>query len=179
LVRRRAVGGLTCVVLLSGLLAGCGSSSSGSVGAPSAVVPVTTPRQVPVDAPAKRHTAPTKVVLAQVNVVCNAVLHGLPPALTRPYNVDKLSRYGAAAAAPTRRVVVSLGRLEQLGDAVSLAALAAAWRQLQALYGSAQVVAQHRAAAASLGRQIVIRQQALKALADADKLPACTVAVGR
>lgn len=171
--------GMTCVLLL-GLLAGCGGSASGPAGRPtSASVSVTTPYQVPLGAPTKRQLAPTKAVLTQVNVVCGAVLHGWPQPLTRPYTVAKLSRYAAAAAVPTRRAVVSLERLEQLSDESTLASLTAAWRQLQALYGSGEVVGHHRTEAASLGQQIVMHQQAVTALADADRFPACRVTLGR
>jgi hypothetical protein len=176
---RGDVAGMTCV-LLTGLLAGCGGSASGLAGRPtSAFVSSTASHQVPLGAPTKRQPVPTKAVLTQVNVVCNAVLHGWPRPLTRPYTVAKLSRYAAAAAVPTRRAVVSLERLEQLGDASTLASLTAAWRQLQALYGSGEVVGHHRTEAASLGQQIVMRQQAVTALADADRFPACRVSLGR
>jgi hypothetical protein len=178
-MRRGDAVSMTCVLLL-GLLAGCGGSASGPAGRPtSAFVSVTAPHQAPLGAPTKSQLAPTKAVLTQVNVVCNAVLHGWPPPLTRPYTVAKLSRYAAAAAVPTRRAVVSLERLEQLGDASTLASLTAAWRQLQALYGSGEVVRHHPTEATSLGRQIVMHQQAVAALADADRFPACRVSSGR
>jgi hypothetical protein len=178
-MRRGSAASMTCVLLL-GLLAGCGGSASGPARRPtSAFVSVTAPHQVPRGAPTKRQLAPTKAVLTQVNVVCDAVLHGWPRPLTRPYTVAKLSRYSAAAAVPTRRAVVSLERLEQLGDTSTLASLTAAWRQLQALYGSGEVVGHHRSEAASLGQQIMMHQQAVTALADADRFPACRMSLGR
>jgi hypothetical protein len=174
------------VLAVSIALTACGSNSASntsvarsSSASSEIVTPVTTPQSVPVGTRTKHQSPPSRRVLAQINVVCDAVLHGWPRPLTRPYTVAKLSRYAAAAVVATRRVVVSLERLEQLGDASTLASLTAAWRQLQALYGSGEVVAHYRTEAASLGQQIVMHQQAVTALADADRFPACRVSLGR
>ena len=134
---------------------------------------------MPAGAPAKAPSAPTKAVLDQVNVVCVGVLHGWPAALRPSYTVAKLTRYAHAAAAPATGVEVSLGRLQRLGDARALSTLASGWRQLQALLGAAGSVAAHRGAAASLGRQLVMHQEALSALASQNRLPACAVPVAR
>ncbi|HEV3093510.1 MAG TPA: hypothetical protein VGY30_03240 [Solirubrobacteraceae bacterium] len=172
------VGLLACELAIS--IAGCGAATSSNAGrSATAVVAVTAPTQVPAGAPAKAPSAPTRAVLDQVNVVCAAVLHGWPAALRPPYTVAKLTRYARAAAPPTTRVDVSLGRLRRLGDARALSTLGSGWRQLQALLGAAGSVAAHSGTAATVGRQLVMHQEALSALALQNRLPACGVAVAR
>jgi hypothetical protein len=169
---------LACALAIS--IAGCGAARSfGSGPSSTAAVGVTAPTEVPAGAAARAPSAPTKAVLDQVNVVCAAVLQGWPTVLRRPYSVAKLTRYAHAAAAPAARVEVSLGRLQRLGDGRALSALAADWRQLQALLGAAVTVTDHPDTAATLRGQLVIRQQALSALASQDRVPACGVAVPR
>ena len=169
---------LACGLAIS--IAGCGAATSSGAGrSGTAVVAVTTPTQVPAGAPTKAPSAPTKAVVGQVNVVCAAVLHRWPAALRPPYTVARLTRYSHAAAAPATAVEVSLGRLQRLGDARALSTLASGWRQLQALLGAAGSAAAHRGAAATLGRQLVMHQEALSALASQNRLPACAVPVAR
>jgi hypothetical protein len=108
-------------------------------------------------------------------VVCTAVLHGFPVTLTRPFTTSKLVGYANAAAAPTRRTVISLGRLERLGDARALASLVTAWQQLQTLDASVGTLTRDAHTVTALGRQILARRQHLSALAQFDRLPACGV----
>jgi hypothetical protein len=168
------------VCALAMWVVGCGAATS-SGGARSGTAPVaaTAPTEVAAGAPAKAPSAPTNAVLDQVNVVCTAVLDGWPSALRPPYTVAKLTRYAHAASVPASRVEVSLGRLRRLGDPTALSTLASGWRQLQALLGAAGSVAAHPGAAATLGRQLAIDQEALSALASQNRLPACAAAVAR
>jgi hypothetical protein len=170
------------MVVVSIALGACGSNSvsstsiARSTSASSEIVtPVTAPQSVSVGVGTKHQSPPSRRVLAQINVVCTAVLHGFPASLTRPFTVTELVRFANAAEPPARRAAVSLARLQSLGDAGSLTSLDTAWQQLEVLYGSIGTLTHGRLATASLGQQILTRQQELNTLAQSDQLPACAV----
>ncbi len=170
------------VVAVSIVLAGCGSDGASrpsiarSTSESSEIVtPVTTSQPDPVGARTKRQPPPSRRVLAQINVVCTAVLHGFPVSPTRPFTAAKLVRFANAAVPPAHRAAVSLVRLRSLGDAGPLASVDVAWQQLEALYGSIGTLTRDKQAVASLGQQILTREQELRTLAQSDQLPACAV----
>jgi hypothetical protein len=170
------------VVAVSVVLGACGSNNASSTSiahststSSEIVKPVATPQPVSVGVQRKHLTPPNRRVLAQINVVCTAVLHGFPASLARPFTAPKLVRFANAAAPPARRAAVSLARLQSLGDAGPLASLDTAWQQLEALYGSIGTLTRNGQATASLGQQILTRQQELNTLAQSDRLPACAV----
>jgi hypothetical protein len=171
------------MVAVSTALAACGSNSvsstlsvARSTSASSEIAtPVTTPQSAPAGTQTKHQSPPSGRVLAQINVVCTAVLHGFPASPTRPFTSTKLIRFANAAEAPARRTAISLARLQSLGDAGPLASLDTAWQQLEALYGSIGTLTRNGQATASLGQQILTRQQELSTLAQSDRLPACMV----
>ena len=158
-------------------MAGCGTVTSSSTRRiTTAPVAATAPIEVPAGARANVPSVTTKDVVGQVNVVCVALLHGWPAPLRAPYTVARLTRYAHTAAAPAARLEASLWRLERLGDTKALSALQSGWRQFQALLGVAEAVGERPASARSLGRQLVIHQQMLSALATQNRVPACAVA---
>ncbi|MHB1569896.1 MAG: hypothetical protein ACYC0H_11885 [Solirubrobacteraceae bacterium] len=174
---------LTCAICLAMMLAACGSSSSGPptvTARPAAqtLAPAPTQQAVPTGSRSSRPSTPSQRVLSEINVVCVAVLHGFPAPLRRPFTARRLVRFAAAAQLPARRAAVSLARLESVGDAVALRALDSQWQQLQGLYGSIRVLSRNAHAVPGLGSQILARQQALDALAQADRLPGCSVLAG-
>jgi hypothetical protein len=77
------------LLALSAALTACGGAHSVPQGshaatssAPSATLtPLPAPQSIPVGTHSARQSPPTERVLAQVNVVCTAVLHGFPPRL--------------------------------------------------------------------------------------------------
>jgi hypothetical protein len=109
-------------------------------------------------------------------VVCASVRSGAPPLLIKPFTWKSLTRHAREAAGPTQRTVVSLGRLERLGDRQALAALVDAYTQLRAAYGAVRGAAAGSGSIVSLGSKIVTQEQAVSAVAGADGLPACGIA---
>jgi hypothetical protein len=80
-----------------------------------------------------------------------------------------------AAAAPTRRTIVSLRRLEQDGGSGALGQLVHGYTKLEALYTSARITGHSSAAARIVADQIAVLEQSITALAQGAKLPACAV----
>lgn len=137
------------------------------------------PQQLPSGAvPPAGHKVPTSQVVTEVNVVCTSVQHGVPRALARPSKTAKLVQYAHGALAPAQRMVVSLTRLEQLGDAHPLASLVSAWQQLLGLYATVRQAASKSPAARAIGGQIVQHELTVSALARSLGFPACAVPGG-
>lgn len=169
---------LLVVVGVAGASAGCGTATSprpAGASAPAPTVTVAHPAPGPgnTDPPAKRSATS---VLREVNVVCATVRAGGPRPLSRPYTEASLTRYSNAAAAPTQRTVVSLTRLERVGDREALTGLVSDYRRLRALYGSASAAGRNSRVVPSLGRAITAAESATTSAAFADGLPACGVA---
>lgn len=174
--RRGAALLATAVVAVAG--GGCGSSAAPHSAASAASAPIVTsahpaPEPGNADPPAKRSA---NSVLHEVNVVCATVRAGGPRPLSPPYTAASLSRYAAAAAAPTQRTVVSLTRLERLGNRQALSGLVNDYTRLRALYGSARAAGRNSGAGAGSSRAIVAAEAAVTSAARADGLPACGVA---
>lgn len=119
---------------------------------------------------------PTRRFLAEVNVVCHAVRTGGPAAVQPPFSAPKLVKYTAAAQAPTRRTIVSLGRLSTTADAPALHAIITGYTQLEGMYAAGAAVGQNQKVARSLGAAIRARESAVSAAARMYSVPACGVA---
>jgi hypothetical protein len=157
---------------------GCASTTSSQPTDPAAPVPTVTAAHA---APGSGNTDPpaklsAKSVVREVNIVCATVRAGGPRPLSRPYTEASLTRYSHAAAAPTQRTLVSLTRLERLGDKQALTGLANDYTRLRALYGSAGAAGRDSRVVPSLGRAIVAEEAAVTSAAFADGVPACGVA---
>lgn len=171
------------VVALSVTLTACGSARRAQHADPAStpstqsagVTPLPTPQSIPVGTRTARQSLPTQQVLAQINVVCSAVLHGFPAPPTRPFTRAKLVKFANAALTPARRTAISLLRLESVGDARALSALGSSWQQLDALYGSIATLTRNARAVPGLGQEVLTRQAQLATLAESDRVPACAV----
>lgn len=177
--RRRWLSAIAGVLVVSAALTSCGSSHHRNSKGRSAGQPValSTPQRVSDGSvPGAGHQIPAKAVKTEVNIVCTSVRRGAPAALAGPVTVAKLLRYASQVSAPTQRTVVSLTRLERLGDARPLAQLVSAWQQLRAIYGSARVASRQPAIAEAVGAQIVLHERTVSALARSLGFPACAAA---
>lgn len=125
-----------------------------------------------------RKNGASRRLLLEVNTVCRAVRQGAPRALHTPFTTAAVERYSSSAETSARRTIVSLERLSVTGDTSTLQAVARGYRQLQAVYTSASLVARTAHGARQLGAAIQAREQFISATARAAGAPACGV-VGR
>ena len=178
--RTRGAKTLACVGLCAAttLLSACGGSAptqapgNGPSVARTAKLTGTALKHVRITHPPAR-VSRGAALLQEVNVVCLAVAHGLPAPPRAPFTIEELRHYAAAAAAPERRLAVSLMRLRKLGDARRLRALARAWGNARAALMAVTVQSKGKPLAESIGTRIQAGAALLASSAARYRVPAC------